>query len=305
MMKQKTISSSISCSGIGVHSAEIIDINLKPAPANHGINFIRTDVEPRVEIPAVCENIRSSKNATTIGVNGTEISTVEHLMAAAAGMGIDNLEVEVSGPEVPIMDGSAGPFVEMIRNAGIKELDEPRSWIKITKPLRVKVNGGYSEIRPGATPSVFCSISYDHPLLRYQARKTKLYSNQFEDEIANARTFGFLDNLKQLWEQGLAKGGSLDNALLLNQDGVVNEDGLRWDDECVRHKILDLMGDLALIGKPIMGEITAHKTGHSMNHKLVTELMNNPDCYEVVEANQMVPTIEPLTKPTPMSLQSF
>lgn len=282
-MKQKTIKSSISCSGIGIHSGALVNIRLNPAPANHGIVLIRTDVTPRVRIPAICEYIKSALNASTLGVNGTRIGTVEHLMAALSGLGVDNVEVEVDGPEIPILDGSAAPFVDLIRAAGIIELSTPRSYLVVRKPVEVRNNGSFASIKPSLEPKVNCTISYNHPLLHHQTYEMRLTPDDFEREIAEARTFGFLEDVDRLRSLGLARGGSLHNAVIFDKDRVVNPEGFRFEDECVRHKLLDLIGDLALCGLPVLGEITVHKAGHALHHALVHRLLSNPESYDVVE----------------------
>jgi UDP-3-O-[3-hydroxymyristoyl] N-acetylglucosamine deacetylase len=282
-MRQQTIKSSISCSGIGIHSGELVNIRLNPAPANHGIVLIRTDKFPRVRIPAICEYIKSALNASTLGVNGTRVGTVEHLMAALAGLGIDNAEVEVDGPEIPILDGSAAPFVQLIKAAGIIELSTPRSYLVVRKPIEVRVNGSYAAIKPSLETKVNCTISYNHPLLHHQELELRFSPEEFETEIAHARTFGFLEDVDRLRSLGLAKGGSLHNAVILDRHGVINREGFRCEDECVRHKLLDLIGDLALCGLPVLGEITVHKAGHALHHLLVHRLLSNPECFDVVE----------------------
>ncbi len=282
-MKQKTLSSPISCSGIGIHGGKIVTLSIQPAPADHGITFVRTDLDPVVRIPAVWENIKCGINASTLGVNGTRVGTVEHLLAALSGLGVDNAEILVDGPEIPILDGSAQPFLQMLLEAGVVELDAPRSMLVVKAPVKVRSNGSSAEIRPAPDASITCSISYDHPMLRSQQMKVGANSNEFEDEIAGARTFGFLSDVEKLQAMGLALGGSLENAVVFDDDGVVNEEGMRWTDECVRHKILDVMGDLSLAGKPIIGEIVTHKAGHRLNHMLLRELLTSPQNYEIVE----------------------
>jgi len=282
-MKQKTIASSISCSGIGIHSGQEVNITINPAPADHGIIFIRTDLAKQVRIPAFWENIKSGINASTLGVNGTRIGTVEHLLAAFAGVGVDNAEVLVNGPELPILDGSARPFVEILNRTGLVELDRSRSWIVVTEPIKVRTNGSYCEIKPAAEASINCLISFNHPMLQRQEMTAGMGRDEFVNEIAPARTFGFLADVEMLKENGLALGGSLDNAVVFDDDGVVNEEGMRWHDECVRHKILDVIGDLSLAGGPILGEVVSHKGGHGLNHMLLRELLTSPESYQIVE----------------------
>lgn len=283
MVNQKTIGSSISASGVGLHTGVFVNMELKPAPADHGIVFVRVDGDHPVRIPASWENIRSGVNASTLGVNGTRISTVEHLLAALVGLGIDNVEIELDGPEVPILDGSAEPFVQLLKAAGLSELDQPRKWLAVREPVRVRVNGSFAELRPASLPSISCSISYQHPLLKHQEHKSRICPEEFETDIAPARTFGFLEDVEKLWAQGLARGGSLENVVVLDEKGPINNGGFRWEDECVRHKILDLMGDLALLGSPIIGQIIAHKSGHSLTHQLIRQLVQNPSLFELRE----------------------
>lgn len=296
MIYQKTIKNSITCEGVGVHSGEVATVRIHPAPENHGIFFERVDSHAGLKIPATIENIRSGVHATTIGINGTRISTVEHLMAAFTGLNIDNALVQIDGPEVPILDGSAGPFVKMIREAGIEEQNAPRKWLVIKRPVQVRVNGSLGEIRPSREPSIHCSIDYDHPAIGFQARLARIQPEEFASEIAGARTYGFYDDYEKLKAAGLAKGGSLDNAVVIGSNGVMNEDGLRWDDECVRHKILDLVGDLSLCGHRIMGEVHAHRAGHTFNHQLVRAIMANPANFELCDATELEP-LQPSTPP--------
>jgi UDP-3-O-[3-hydroxymyristoyl] N-acetylglucosamine deacetylase len=287
MIKQKTIKSSVSTSGVGIHSGKPVDIVLNPAKENSGIVFIRKDIDPSFRLPAIYENVKSTLNASTLGHNGRSIGTIEHLMAALYGLGIDNVEVEVYGPELPILDGSAGPFVKLIKTAGVLELDAPRSWLVVRKSVQVRVNGSFSEIRPSNRTVYNCEISYNHPLLESQSRTSKLGNGEFEHEIADARTFGFMEDIERLRSMGLAKGGSLDNAVVLDKKGVMNDDGLRWNDEFVRHKILDMVGDFALAGLPILGEVSSFKSGHKINHLLLHRLLSNPENFDVVDDHDL------------------
>lgn len=286
-MKQKTISETICCSGVGIHSGEQVELIINPAPANHGIVFIKVDRKGETRIPAICENIKSALNASTVGVNGTRIGTVEHIMAAFSGLTVDNAEIKVYGPEIPILDGSASPFVEMIKKAGIVEVDAPKTWLVVTKPVRVEQDGRYSEIKPSPHPVINCVISYDHPLLDRQEMKVTVSPEDFENDIAPARTFGFLQDVDRLRAMGLAKGGSLENAVILDSEKVINAEGLRWRDEFVRHKVLDIVGDLALAGMPVLGEISAYKTGHGINHLLLQRLLSNPEHFDIIESRDL------------------
>ncbi len=283
MINQKTIKSSVTTSGIGIHTGKPVNITLNPAKENNGIVFIRMDIDPPFRLPAIYENVKSTLNASTLGTNGKSVGTVEHLMAALSGLGVDNVDVEIYGPELPILDGSAGPFVKLIKEAGIVELDAPRSWLVVRKPVKVRVNGSYSEIKPSNRTVYNCKISYNHPLLENQSRTSKLGNGEFEHEIADARTFGFMEDIERLRSMGLAKGGSLDNAVVLDKKGVMNDDGLRWSDEFVRHKILDMVGDFALAGLPILGEVSSFKSGHKINHLLLHRLLSNPENFDVVD----------------------
>lgn len=283
-MNQKTLAKPIECTGVGIHSGEEVRLIINPAPAGHGIVFVRTDKDPVVRIPAIWENIKSGINASTLGANGVRIGTVEHLMAALSGAGIDNAEVLVDGPEVPILDGSAGPFVKMIKEAGVAELEAARPWIVVKEPVKVRVNGSFAEVRPASEPSIHCTISFNHPMLSHQEMRALVSPDTFEGEIAGARTFGFLSDVEKLKALGLGLGGSLDNAVVFNDQGVMNTEGLRWEDECVRHKILDIIGDISLAGLPILGEVVTHKTGHSLNHMLVRELITSPEAYEITDS---------------------
>ncbi|MFO8056617.1 MAG: UDP-3-O-acyl-N-acetylglucosamine deacetylase [bacterium] len=286
-MCKRTIEKTVSCSGIGVHAGEEATVVIKPAPPDHGTVFVRTDLDPPLRIVATYENIKSGINATTIGEGGVSVSTIEHLMAALSALMIDSVEIEVNGPELPIMDGSAAPFVSLIKSAGIRKLDCSRRYLVVEKPVQVNINGSRASIRPSLVPSVNCSIAYDHPYLRYQQRAVRINPADFESEIAAARTYGFLEDVNRLRSMGLAKGGSLENALVLDSKGVVNEEGMRYQDECVRHKILDVIGDMALTGMPVLGEVYCHKSGHRLSHKLITELMKNPDSYRIVDESEL------------------
>lgn len=293
MPNQKTLNKSVSCSGQGLHFGKPVSLAIHPAPDDHGIVFTRTDQARSVPIPARIENLRSSMKATTLGVNGTSVSTVEHLLAALSGMGVDNALIELSGPEVPILDGSARPFVEMIEAAGLSEQGRSRKFLVITRPITARINGSKIEARPSPDPSIFCSIAYNHPLLSYQEKQFGPTADNFAEEIAPARTFGFANDVEKLRALGLARGGSLDNAVVFDDHGVVNCEGMRWEDECVRHKILDIIGDLALLGMPVVGEISAHKSGHSLHHLLVQELISHPECVQVREEDRPHQRLEP------------
>ena len=286
-LKQSTIAKSIHCEGVGIHSGESVKLVVNPADSNHGIVFRRTDSGHKCRIPAICENIKSALNASTVGVNGTRIGTVEHIMAAFSGLGVDNAEILVDGPEVPILDGSAAPWVSMIKEAGMVDNDAPKACLVVTRPVTARRNGSFSELRPSTRQEINCTISYPHPLLSRQDLSVRVDPDYFEENIAGARTFGFLEDVEKLRAMGLAKGGSLENAVVLDKNGVMNEEGLRFKDEFVRHKVLDIIGDMSLAGMPIVGKINAYKTGHGLNHLLVQRLLSNPENFDIVECEEL------------------
>ncbi len=257
-------------------------MTLKPAPADTGVVFRRLDQPDQPAIEAKVENVVDSQLATTLGVNGVRVGVVEHLLAALAGSGVDNVFVELDGPEVPIMDGSAAPHLMLIKDAGIKTLGAPRKVVKINKPIRVEDGDRLLEIKPSDAAYVSCTIEFDHPLMESQTYSVPLEAERFDREISRARTFGFVEDAVRLQKAGLAKGGSLDNAIIIDDYKVINPSGLRFDDEFVRHKILDLVGDLSLMGMPIIGRIDAHKTGHLLNHRLIKAIKCAPGSWETL-----------------------
>ena len=278
---QRTIQNSIHCAGIGLHSGKRVNMLLKPAPAGTGILFVRTDLGG-AEIAAVAINTAATSYATILRQNGAMVQTVEHLLGALAGLGISNLYVEIDAEEVPIMDGSAAPFVRMIADAGIKLQDRVQTVLKITKPLFVREGSKQLAIWPSETPSISYYIDFNHPLLREQSLNYHFSEENFIRDISAARTFGFLSDVQMLQASGLARGGSLENAVVLGPDRVLNQEGLRYHDEFVRHKILDILGDLSLAGMPIVGHVVAHKSGHGLNSAMVTKLMESPMHWVVV-----------------------
>ncbi len=287
MPLQRTIASEIICSGIGLHTGKKIDLVMKPAEANTGIIFIRSDIPSRPEIKACVENVVDTSYATTLGKDGHNISTVEHLLATLAGLKIDNIIVEVSSIEVPIMDGSAAPFVHLIKTVGVKNLDAEREYIRIKKPIKVTDGDKKAFLLPSKDFRILYSIEFDNPVISSQSYLLKSSIETFENEISNARTFGFIDDVDKLKKLGLAKGGSLDNVVMLDNYRVLNEDGLRYKDEFVRHKILDAIGDISLIGKPIIGHLLADKSGHALNYKLVKEVLSQEDKFEIVTLSKL------------------
>jgi UDP-3-O-[3-hydroxymyristoyl] N-acetylglucosamine deacetylase len=289
MDSQRTIRRQISCAGIGLHSGNKVTLTLKPAPADAGVVFRRTDLG--LDIPATVKHVSAVRYATVLSRNGASVETVEHLLAALVSVGIDNVVIELDHNEVPIMDGSAAPFLYLVQEAGIKKLSSPRRYLKILRPVQIASGDKRIAIYPSDHFKVSYTISFDHPMLRHQSRTERITEQSFSESIAPARTFGFLKEVEMLRQSGLALGGSLDNALVIGDSGVLN--ALRFDDEFVRHKILDVIGDLALIGHPIVGHVVAHRAGHALHTQLAARVLEERDAWMMVEspaAVAMVPT---------------
>jgi len=272
---QRTIKHSVQCEGIGLHTGKAVTLTLKPALANAGVTFVRTDLN-NAAIRAIGANVSATCSATTLTHNNASVRTVEHLLAALAGLHIDNVVVEIDADEVPIMDGSARPFVKLIADAGIQTQDELRPALKVIKPIFVRDGNKQLAIWPSETPGISCFIDFNHPLLKEQSLQYQPTEETFLREVSDARTFGFVRDVTTLQATGLALGASMDNTVALGEDSVLNKDGLRYRDEFVRHKILDLIGDLSLVGMPIIGHVVAHKSGHGLNAKMVNKLLNSP-----------------------------
>ena len=290
--KQTTLCRRASVSGIGVHSGLPVTLTVHPADAGTGVVFIRTVNGRRErEIRASAGFVTATELATVLGDgSGPGISTIEHIMAALCGLGVDNAIVELDGPEAPIMDGSAGPFVQAIDEAGIVSLAAPRRFTKVLKPIRVTKDGAFGELRPYDRGfRVEVEIDFDHPLIGRQARAVEVGPATFRREIARARTFGFLCDVGKLWNAGYALGASLENTLVVSEDRIVNEGGLRFPDEFVRHKVLDAIGDLALAGAPILGAYRSVRGGHKLNHAVLTALIADPAAWTIVEETRPRP----------------
>jgi UDP-3-O-[3-hydroxymyristoyl] N-acetylglucosamine deacetylase len=286
MDAQRTLKRQISCAGIGLHSGQKVTLTLKPAAADTGIRFRRTDLG--VEIAASVREVSSVQHATVLGKGGATVETVEHLLAALVSAGVDNVVVELNHREVPIMDGSSAPFLYLLQEAGIKTLAANRKYLKILKPVQIATGDNKRiAIYPSDHFKVSYTISFDHPLLRHQSRTERITENSFADHIAAARTFGFLKEVEWLRQNGLALGGSLENAIVIGDSGVLNT--LRFDDEFVRHKILDVVGDLALVGYPIVGHVVAHRAGHALHTQLAADILADQDAWCLVEAPSAVP----------------
>ncbi|MFQ3197536.1 MAG: UDP-3-O-[3-hydroxymyristoyl] N-acetylglucosamine deacetylase [Paraglaciecola sp.] len=285
MIKQRTIKQSVQETGIGLHKGDKVTMTLRPAPANTGIVFRRVDLEPYADIPARADAVGDTMLCTCLSnADGVTISTVEHLASALAGLGIDNIIVEVDSDELPIMDGSASPFVFLLQSVGIEELNTPKQFIKIKKPIRVTDADKWAELRPHDGFRVDFRIDFDHPAISQTRQHMVLdfNSSSYVDEVSRARTFGFLKDLEYMNANNLALGGSMANAVALDEYRVLNPEGLRYSDEFLKHKILDAIGDLYLGGHSIIGELVAYKTGHGLNNKLLNALMQNQSCWEFV-----------------------
>lgn len=282
MNLQKTLAKSIEASGTGLHTGVPVNLKLKPAPENTGYVFVRTDLD-NFEIPASAEYISHCSYATTLMRKGVILSTVEHLLAALRGAGVDNCFIEVDNIEMPIMDGSSENFLELIENAGLVEQNSPRRFLRVLKTIEFEQGDRRMTIEPADRYEIECSIDFPHPFINRQTFKFVLSSGSFGKEIAAARTFGFTQEIEMLKKANLALGGSLDNAIVLTDDGMLNSNPLRFQNEFVRHKILDIIGDLALLGMPVLGKITAHKSGHSVHASLVSKLLKDETAWEIVE----------------------
>ena len=286
-MYQQTIAEKVSCTGIGLHSGAPTELALHPARAGEGITFVRTDVRSPVQIAARSREVSSTYLATTLGRGDASVRTVEHLLAALFGLGVDNVRIEVGGPELPVMDGSAAPFVYLIRSAGLFRQRERRPVLRIRRPVEV-VDGDRSiRVEPSRELRVSYAVDFEHPAIRRQELHLDPFDpERFEREVSAARTFGFLRDVRALWTAGLARGGSLDNTVLLDETRVVNPQGLRWPDEFVRHKVLDLCGDLALLGLPLVGHVHVERGGHALHQRLVAAILARPDAWVIDEGER-------------------
>jgi UDP-3-O-[3-hydroxymyristoyl] N-acetylglucosamine deacetylase len=282
MNAQQTLRRPISCTGIGLHSGNKVTLSLKPAPADFGIRFRRTDLGG-AEIPATVEHLAGINYATGLSRESGSVDTVEHLLSALSSLGVDNVVVELNYPEVPIMDGSAAPWVYLINEAGMKRQAAPRRYVKVLRPISLSRGDKRIAIYPSDHFKVTYSIAFDHPLLRHQSRTMRITADAFVEDIAPARTFGFLKEVEMLRQQGLALGGSLENAIVIGDTGVLNN-ALRFDDEFVRHKILDVIGDLALLGHPVIGHVVAHRGGHALHTAFAAHVLEEIDAWRLVEA---------------------
>lgn len=280
---QHTIERPVRARGIGLHSGAAISLKMIPAPPNFGVNFVRTDLSPEVLIPARSEFVVDTQLATSIGVGSAWVGTIEHLMAALAGASVDNVLVELDGPEVPAMDGSAAQFMALLHKAGLQQQSAPRRCLRLVEPIEVSDGDKFLRMDPWGSLRVDFQIDFDHPLIARQSYSCEVTLENFERHISSARTFGFLRDVELLKRNGLALGGSLHNAVVVGDEAVLNVEGLRFPDEFVRHKILDLIGDLALFGVPILARVTASKSGHALHHLLLSELSFRSSAWRYTE----------------------
>ena len=286
--RQRTLKSSIQCTGTALHSGGKVTMTLHPAAPGTGIVFRRTDASDRALIPADWRHVTETRMCTTVGENGTSIATIEHLMAALCGCGIDNALIEIDGGEVPVMDGSSEPFVFLIECAGIVEQDAPRRAIRVLKPVTVRDGTRSASIVPDESFSVSFAIEFDNTAVARQECSFRLINGTFKSEICRARTFGFLDELDDMLAAGLARGGSLDNAVVVSGDRILNEGGLRYTDEFVRHKVLDSIGDLYLAGAPILGHFYGNQSGHALNNRLLRALFADASAWRSIELDAAI-----------------
>lgn len=284
MIRQRTLKNVIRATGVGLHTGEKVYLTLRPAAPNSGIVFRRIDLDSPVDIQAKAENVGDTRLSTTLCKDGVKISTVEHLLSAFAGLGIDNAYVDVSAAEVPIMDGSAGPFVFLIQSAGVEEQNVAKRFIRIKQPIEIHEGDKVARFEPFNGFKVSFGIDFDHPVMDEERRNSVIdfSSTSFVKEVSRARTFGFLRDIEMLRENGLALGGSMDNAIVVDDFRVLNEDGLRYRDEFVRHKILDAIGDLYLLGHSLIGAFSGYKSGHELNNRLLKALIAQPEAWEEV-----------------------
>ena len=303
MIQQRTLKNIIRATGVGLHTGEKVYMTLRPAAPNTGIVFTRVDLPQPVEIKADPYHIGDTRLSSCLEQNGVRVSTVEHLMSALAGLGIDNLYVDVSAGEVPIMDGSAGPFVFLLQSAGIEEQPAAKKFIRILQPVEVTDGDKMARFAPHNGFKIEFSIDFDHPVFENSAKSVcvDFAQTSYVKEVSRARTFGFMQEVEWMRAQGLALGGSLDNAIVLDEYRVLNNDGLRYDDEFVKHKVLDAIGDLYLLGHPVIGTFAAHKSGHALNNALLRRLLEQQEAWEYVsfERAEDAPAFIASTQPAP------
>ena len=294
MLKQRTLKTTIKTTGVGLHTGARVDMTLRPASVDNGIIFHRVDLPTPVAIPAHARNVSDTRLSSSLQKDGARISTVEHLMSALAGLGIDNLHVDVAGPELPILDGSAAPFVFLLQSAGIVEQSAAKRYLRIKTPVEVRDNEKWARFEPHQGFALDFTIDFPHPVFGSENRHVVIdfAEHSYTKEVSRARTFGFMQDVEAMRAAGLALGGSLQNAIVLDETRVLNSEGLRYDNEFAKHKVLDAIGDLYLLGHPLIGRYSAFKTGHALNNAVSRALLARPDAYELVtfEAQDDVPS---------------
>jgi UDP-3-O-[3-hydroxymyristoyl] N-acetylglucosamine deacetylase len=282
MLRQRTLKSAVSASGVGLHTGKKVRISLRPAPVDAGIVFRRVDLKTAVDLPAKAEMVGETRLSSCLVQGETKVYTVEHLMSALGGLGVDNAYIDIDGPEVPIMDGSAAPFVLLVQQAGMAEQAAPKKFIRILRRVEVKDGDKWARFEPYEGYRLAFSIDFNHPVIDKSTQSVAIDFGQtsYLKEISRARTFGFMQDVENLRENGLALGGGLDNAVVLDEYRVLNAEGLRFADEFIRHKLLDAVGDLYLLGRPVLGAFSAHKSGHALNNRLLRALLADASAYE-------------------------
>lgn len=292
MRQQQTLSNPISCTGVGLHTGKPVTLTLRPAPAETGIVFVNRNGHAGATLAASVDHLVATELCTAISGNGFQVKTIEHVLAALAGLNVDNAFVDIDAAEAPVMDGSSAPFVQLIQSAGVVSQNRRRSFLKITRPLEIVDGSRRIRIEPSSTPRITYTIQYDHPLIRTQTYAYEHSTYAFETEIAGARTFGFLQEVEALWSRGLGRGGNLENTVVLSEDGILNESGLRFSDEFVRHKVLDLIGDFSLLGLPFIGHLIADRSGHALHTRLVKQILDHPECWVLLNADHTASAVE-------------
>jgi UDP-3-O-[3-hydroxymyristoyl] N-acetylglucosamine deacetylase len=283
MFYQKTIKKRVRVEGVGLHTGKPASLEFCPAPPNSGIQFIRSDLPGRPRLQVLAHKVQATSMATTIGGEFFSVSTVEHCLSALSALRIDNLFIELLGPEIPIVDGSAIPYLSALVSVGFFEQDFPREYLYVTKSIEFTEGDKVARVTPYNGLRISCEIDFNHPSIGKQSFDLEINENTFTNEIASARTFGFLKDVEALQKRGLALGGSLQNAIVLDEEKILNEEGLRYSDEFVRHKVLDALGDLVTLGHPLMGHLQLEKTGHDLMNKFVKKILNSPECYNLVQ----------------------
>ncbi len=285
MRLQQTVGNPVSCRGVGLHTGKPVTLTIRPAPADTGVVFVNRNGHAGASLAASVDHLVATELCTAISGNGFQVKTIEHVLAALAGLNVDNAYVDIDASEAPVMDGSSAPFVRLIESAGVMAQNRRRSFLKITRPLEIVDGSRRIRIEPSSTPRITYTIHYDHPLIQTQTYAYEHSSHAFAADIAGARTFGFLQEVEALWARGLGRGGTLENTVVLSQDGILNESGLRFTDEFVRHKVLDLIGDFSLLGIPFIGHLIADRSGHALHTRLVKQILDHPECWVLLNAD--------------------